>query len=239
MNEGLVIEDNYFSHLTNTVAYLPIKFESSAGSEVFGLSFKGNKFLHTVEPNVLADFGGGLASDCIVAPMFRLWANHDFAQTLRYINLGLAKFDYVKSLTLSGYFLSKVGGGISYDSVYKSNNIQTSKSNVKFPLSLPIYAQPLQISVPVETDASDYTITLRIFTRDANGTGVYQEMINVSATQSGNKLVKTNLLIAYAATESLRVKMSNADMFLDISVSIPTQGSYFYLGNPTVFYNCA
>ena len=237
--EGLSIDDNYFSHLTNTADYLPIKFGSTTGSEVFGLSFRGNKFLHVVEPNVLADFGGGLAADCIIAPMFRLVGNHDFAQPLRYINLGLAKFDYVKSVTLSGYFLSKVGGGIAYGSIYKSNNIQTSSSNVKFPLSLPIHSQPLQISVPVETDANDYTITFRIFTRDANGTGVYQEIINVSSTQSGNKLVKTNLLIAYNTTESLRVKMSNADMFLDISVSIPTLGSYFYLGNPTVFYNCA
>ena len=235
--EGLSIEDNYFSHLANTVDYVPVKFKSSAASEVFGLSFKGNKFLNAVEPNILADFGNGLAHDCIVAPMFRVNGIPDFASPLKYINLGSAKFNYIKSVTPSGYFYAKSPNGVKYTEITKSDNVTTAGS-VIFPIDIPLNSSLVQVSIPVETDSTNYTIQMVLRGRNINGVNSHSDIINVPITSSGTAVVKTQSLNAYVSTDSLRVKADNADMYLQVYISATTFGTYFYLGNPTVFYNC-
>jgi hypothetical protein len=236
--EGLSIEDNYFFTPSGGAGYVPILFDSGTNTnEIRGLSFKGNQFLFVVAPTVIANFGNALSNDCLIAPRFQFTGTPDFltiSTLTQYIGLGQAKFDYVKSQTLSGYFLSKGNLNIAYSGFEKSDNV-TTNGNAKFPLSVPLNASLVQFSVPVETDSTNYAINFILFGKSLDGTAAHTQIFNVAiASNSGSKTVKTTILPAY--NSNFRVTGARVDMYFQMSVTLTTPGTVFYLGNPTVFY---
>jgi len=139
----------------------------------------------------------------------------------------------VNGLTLHGSVFAK---GITYTDLDKSDNI-TNSVTVRFPIPLAAGNKLKMATVPIFTDSTNYTVEMNIKARTK---GVTDSYISTTATfgslylteQSGS-IVMSGLGNSNGGT---RIPITYCDMYLEISISITTLGTYFNLGNPTIEY---
>jgi len=109
---------------------------------------------------------------------------------------------------------------------------------VAFPLTLPTNCNIQQYKIWVQTDATNYTVTFNTISRDAlAGIGAYSNSLIYSDAitgNSGSKLVNSSTTGNYTASN--RVVEASNDMYLTITITIITPGTYLYLGNPVILY---
>jgi hypothetical protein len=234
---NLTIQDNYGLYTAGTATYVPVLFEAvGVGNEVRRLNYRNNSFnagLATV--TVEANFGDALSADCVVSPNYALNGTIAELNTLaaKFINLGDAWLEAMKSITLYGYFEAKGGASLTYSSMLKSDNTTTSGANTYFPLRIPIGSAFYMASVPVETDSTNYSVALSWGKRSYNSVAAYG---TTSAAVTGNSGTKTVEMYLASYTTANRVSMASLDSILELIVTFVTPGTYFYIGNPTVYY---
>jgi len=246
---GLSIQNN-FGFIENgagsglDATYVDVKFStlnSNPHNQARAVTYRGNYWTHRVDNTVEADFGNMLAHDCVVAPQYTLWSTTIWADIDRvfakHINLGNAKFDFIKSKVCQGLWDAKGGSGITYSTLIKSDNITVSGSNTFFPLGdIPLTAVFMPMSVYVDTDSTSFSITFEIQSRSFDSVDGYVTRVTKTiANKSGAQVIKTDGLSSNGI--AFRQDFTHLDSILKITVTITTPGTYLYLGNPTVLYS--
>lgn len=237
---GLGIEGNYISVNTGVVGigYKAVSVDnySSGQNLIRNLKYRKNvEGIVGTQPTVYADFGGAPNIASVVEPYYSSISTTDITTVpSRYINLGYATFNYVKSITIPGYWLAKGGSGFTYSGSTKSDAVTVDLSNTYFPLQVPIGSRLLYVSIPVESTVASYTVQMYIYQRSRDSTAGHVLTMAGSGTGALNQTVSTAVLQSYTASEDL-IDVDNCDMMLRVRVNF-SGGGTFYFGNPTVFY---
>ena len=238
----LSVEDNvgYQNLTTIGVGYKAFEIDSgSQQSEVQKLTYKSNNWTFAGgTPTVQADFGGNLGADCVVIIPNSASSGQAYSyltsRLASFVNFGLAKVLYSKNYCANGWFGAK-GSGIAYSSATKSDNITVSGSTCDYAINVPYMADLQYITLPVETDSTNYSITFALKTRSDSSTAAHSNLIVPVISGNGSSLIVTSHISSYTA--SSRITSANCDMYLRIVVTITTPGTYFYIGNPSVWFN--
>lgn len=230
------IRDNYGYYSAGTATYVPVQFYAGARNEVRRLDYRGNNFNAGIDVNVVANFADALAGDCTISPSFALSGTIAEVSTVtsKYIGLGNAHLEGIKSLTLYGYWDAKGGSGITYSGMLKSDNTTTSGSNTYFPVRIPIGSAIYMATVPVETDSTNYAVTLAYGRRSYSSTSAYTSISGLVSGNTGTKIIE---MYPITYTTANRIGITTLDQMLELKVTFTTPGTYFYFGNPTIYYH--
>lgn len=235
---GLEITGNYGYQNTSDVAYRHVKFTSSSANEVRSMLYGFNAFYSNISlaTAIVADFGSRLAGDCVVYPYFTYSTSGVTltAPFTSYENLGSAKFEAYKSVICPGVTESFGGSGISYTTLEKSANITVSGSNIFFAPDLPLSALPVSLTIGIETDATSYTVSAAIYSRALGSTGSFST-VTASFTMPATSGSTTQTWIFNPLT-AVRKTPTVFEYKMEITVTLTTPGTVFYLGNPSITY---
>lgn len=228
---GLVIENNYI--YDNAASMLngytnSILFEGFGEvTEIFGAIKKvritNNSFLGNLP--VVANCNNLLDES----------SNIDFPTDSHYLGFGRASnAAQMRELVINGYFHGK---GAIWNSPLHSETIP-SGSVITFPLDLPTQALIRQYKLYVSTDAKNYSIIFKTKARDASaGVEAYGLSLITSDTKSGltgSQYVQSSEIQYYSL--SSRVLPTKNDMYLEVTITIKTPGTFFYIGNLVVSF---
>lgn len=235
---SLRLVGNYFTANSGTlgVSYVPITVTnySSSLNPIRQLKYENNIFaIVGTDLTTYANFGNALSASCCL-DIFTGTHSTTVIDTLpaKYINIGYATVKYIKSVVLNGYWFAKGGSGITWSSRTKSDNITVSGSKTEFPVQVPLGSRINFTAVPVETDSTNYTVLMYLKYRAYNSTASFSTLFG-SGTGSGSGLVKSQ---ATATLGNDLVDTTQGEWTLEITVTLTSPGTYFYLGSPSVYY---
>jgi hypothetical protein len=185
---------------------------------------------------VVADFGSRLAGDCVVYPYFTYTTSGVTltAPFTNYENLGSAKFEAYKSVICPGVTESFGGSGITYTTLEKSSNITVSGSKIFFSPDVPLGAIPVSLTIGIETDATNYSVSAFIYSRALGSTGAFST-VTASFTMPATSGNTTQTWIFNPLT-AVRKTPTVFEYKMEIVVTLTTPGTTFYLGNPSIAY---
>jgi len=180
-------------------------------------------------------FAGDMAVLCNFNGLLDAQSYIDLPTDTHFINFGRATNpNQYRTLVINGYFYAK---GVTWTNPLRSETVPTG-TTVSFPITLPSNCNIQQYKIWVQTDATNYTITFNTMARDGlTGIGAYGNSLiytDAIAGNSGSKLINSSTTGSYTASN--RVIESKNDMYLNITVTITTPGTYLYLGNPVILY---
>lgn len=161
------------------------------------------------------------ANDCLTSESI---INIPYQSLSFFTKLGAAKVEYLKSKVINGYFYAK---GVSYDLITgKSHNI-TTDSVIYFPFDIGSFNNLRAISVYCNTNSSNYTVKFDLMNRAKNTIDTYTSKTIGQVTSHGNQIISIG-------GTSINTDNVNIDMYLRITISFKSAGTYFYLGNPVI-----
>lgn len=235
---GFEITGNYGYRNTSDAAYRHVKFVSSSANEVRSMVYGFNAFYSNISlaTAVVADFGSRLAGDCVIYPYFTYSTSGLVlsAPFTNYENLGSAKFEAYKSVICNGVTESFGGSGISYTTLEKSANITVSGSKIFFAPDIPLGALPVSLTLGIETDATSYSVAAYIYSRALGSTGSFGT-VTASFTMPATSGSTTQTWIFNPLT-AVRKTTTVFEYKLEITVTLTTPGTTFYIGNPSITY---
>lgn len=245
--QQFTIEDNYLSSNSTIlgVGYKPVSVDnySSGANLIRNLSFKRNvNQISGTDLTAYADFGNALNADSFIEPYFAsLTATDIVTVPSKYINIGYARLKFVQNATANGYFRAKGGSGITYSNpLTGSDNITVSGSSTNFHMEIPIGSKLFFAAVPVQTDSTNYAVTLSLYSRQYDATNVTTNATLIATMpmsgMSGPQLVKSSTLESYVSGTNYLASSTNMDFVLKITVTWVSPGTFFYLGSPTIYY---
>jgi hypothetical protein len=238
---GLTITHNYMLFQTDVIdagVDTCVKFVSTGFNQVWNLDYGYNYISPTgarASSVFFADFGGYLAASCNVhLGDYLSGTATDFSATYgRFKNYGAAKVNGVKSITLNGWTQAKGGANITYAAMEKSNNITTTTGNIIFPLSLPLGANIIKIAIPVSTDDGNSFTVQAVIQTHGESTGSYTDFVNIPVVGSS---AETAIQVYVGGAKV--ITQDKIDCVLRVYIArAAALGTFFYLGNPTVYYN--
>jgi len=228
---GLIVEGCYSYEDT---ALFKGGWVNSILFESYGSVNEGTGAIRTIriEKNT---FTGSHAVYCNFNGLLDAQSSIDLPTDTHYVGFGrAANPNQYRTLVVSGYFYAK---GVTWTNVLRSETVATG-TVVAFPLTLPTNCNIQQYKIWVQTDATNYTVTFNTISRDAlAGIGAYSNSLIYSDAitgNSGSKLVNSSTTGNYTASN--RVVEASNDMYLTITITIITPGTYLYLGNPVILY---
>ena len=143
------------------------------------------------------------------------------------INMGAAKFEWLKELVVSGL----TAKGVNYSNPpQKSDNI-TNNVDVYFPTPIPLYSTFRRLGIFIDSDSIDYSVWFTILKKDKKSVANYVGLLNVSfLNKAGSQYLESTFLGDFS------VLPAGEDIVLKVNVAINVAGTYFSLGNPCITY---
>ena len=244
---GVTIVSNYFHTDTDdvTVGVTADIFITDAGNAlsalVRGLTCVKNihsPFGTTATTWIYANFGGGLSLASLIEPSHgTLTTDNELSN--RYIGFGAARVNWRKQQVIHGATNIMGATNITWSGYLKSDNITVSGANAFFPIALPTNTVLHRAGVYVDTDATAFTVEFTVLKRAHSGVGAYSAVTLQSVTGAASGFISTSDFPALTGIANTRITpVSNLDDWtLKITVTLTTPGTYFYLGNPVLWYN--
>lgn len=246
--QGLTITGSYgYTDAPNDPSHPAVKFVSAGDQrELRELRYEKNQFSNQSGLATI-DFGNVPGFDSVIVPGNALLTSSTVsafqtaATVSNFINTGMARVEFIKSSTIQGFWMSKGGANITWSNMLKSDNITVSGAYSYFPLSLPLQAAIAKVIIPVETDSTAWSVDIKVQYKSNLNNSAYTNLFDApypsTGTASGSGVAETFSTPYYVGWTNNRRTLDNGDMILKITVTINSPGTFFYIGNPTLFYN--
>ena len=242
---GLIVEGNYGYSIVNTIPF-SVTNTGSTENTIRDFRYASNNFGYmgagyTIE----ADFANALNVSSQVNPYWNYNSSsvaiyNQASLETKFIGLGYCKFAGLINYTCNGFLTAKGGNNLSYPSdLFRSGNVTVSPANTYFPLDIPMNSKIERLGIAIDTDSASYKVRLRVkgAKYDYIGPGIAPISIfeSIETTLSGSTYMISESSLSHS-TSCGRITSNNANLMLEVVVTITTTGTYFYLGNPTIYY---